>query len=200
MVGGLDGTAALSGRVGELSTPTDARLFKDLRALPDLVLVGASTVRQERYGPVRLEGRAGPPVAVVSRSLAIDWDLPMFTQDGPRPLVITCASSPAERREEAGRVADVIVTDGSSVDLSAALAELRGRGFSIVLCEGGPTLLGELAASGLLDELCLSLSPVMGGDPLPLAVSPAGAALTRFELRHCLTDEDGTVFLRYERR
>jgi riboflavin biosynthesis pyrimidine reductase len=68
----------------------------------------------------------------------------------------------------------------------------------VVLCEGGPTLLGELVAAGRLDELCLTIAPLMGGDPLPVSVSPPGAPLRHFALRHVIRDGD-TLFLRYER-
>ena len=212
MVGGLDGCAAMSGRVGALSTPVDAALFRGLRSVADVVLVGAETVRRERYGPVRLAeplraarvgaGRAAaPPIAVVSRSLDIDWSIPLFAEAEPdaRPLLVTCSASPEDRRLEAGKRADLLIAGEESVDVGAALGQLRVRGHRVLLCEGGPTLLGELAGRGLLDELCLTLSPLMGGDPLPLAVTPAGGAVSRFAVRHAVTAEDGTVFLRYER-
>jgi riboflavin biosynthesis pyrimidine reductase len=58
MVAGLDGTAAVQGRVGALSTAPDKALFADMRTLADVVLVGARTVREERYGPIRLPRNA----------------------------------------------------------------------------------------------------------------------------------------------
>jgi riboflavin biosynthesis pyrimidine reductase len=208
MVGGLDGSAARGGRVGDLTDATDQRLFRSLRAVADVVLVGAGTVRAERYGAVRLDDdlrsrrvAAGrPPVpalAVVSRSLALDWDAPLFAaaEPGARTVVVTTKTADADLRARAAEVADVVEAGEDRVDLAAAVAAL---GAGVVLCEGGPTLLGELAALGLLDELCLTLSPVMGGDPLPVAVSPPGAPLTRLALAHTLV-EDGTLFLRYER-
>jgi riboflavin biosynthesis pyrimidine reductase len=201
MVGGLDGSAAMNGRVGALSTPVDAALFRELRSVADVVLVGAETVRRERYGPVRLAealradrvraGRpAAPPIAVVSRSLDIDWSIPLFAEAEPdaRPLLVTCSASPEDRRLEAGKWADLLIAGEEAVDVAAALGQLRARGHQVLLCEGGP-----------LDELCLTLSPLMGGDPLPLAITPAGGAVSRFALRHAVTAEDGTVFLRYER-
>src|SRR5687767_5548643 len=89
MVVGLDGSAAIAGRVGPLSEGADAELFRLLRSVADVVLVGASTFRAEGYGPVRLPeerqqarvklGRAPrPPLAVVSRSLALDWSSAPF--------------------------------------------------------------------------------------------------------------------------
>jgi riboflavin biosynthesis pyrimidine reductase len=215
MVGGLDGSAAIGGRVGDLSTAPDAELFRLMRALADVVLVGAATVRAERYGVVRLPperaaarvaaGRpATPPLAVVTRSLGLDWSARAFADAPPeaRTLVITCAAADPGRLERARQVADVIVAGQDRVDPGLAVARLAERGHRVVLCEGGPTWLGELVAAGLLDELCLTLAPLMGGDPLPVAVAPPGAPLGRFALRHVLRsagDGEDTLFLRYER-
>lgn len=90
------------------------------------------------------------------------------------------------------------VTGGDSVDLGQALGMLRSEGHQIVLCEDGPHLLGELVAGDLLDELCLTLSPTMGGDPLPISVTPAGSPLRPFDLAH-VAESDGHLFLHYER-
>jgi riboflavin biosynthesis pyrimidine reductase len=211
VVGGLDGSAAIRGRVGALSTAPDAQLFTLMRALADVVLVGAETVRAEGYGAVRLPrerveareaaGRPGtPPLAVVTRSLDLDWSAKAFTDAPPwsRTLVITCAAADPGRLERARAVADVVIAGDDQVDPELAVARLSELGHRVVLCEGGPTWLGEVVAAGLLDELCLTVSPLMGGDPLPVSVSPAGAPLTHFALRHVLRDGD-TLFLRYER-
>lgn len=210
MVGGLDGTAAVHGRVGALSTAPDKALFADMRTLADVVLVGARTVREEGYGPVRLseERRSSrvarglpetPPLAVVSRSLDLDWDARAFAAAPPdrRTIVVTCRAAPSSRLERARQVADVLVTGEHSVDPGELMVELAARGLRHVLCEGGPSWLGELVAAGLVDELCLTLSPMMGGDPLPVAVFPPGSALTDFRLRQVLRDGD-SLFLRYE--
>src|SRR4051794_11595454 len=212
MVGGLDGSAAVSGRVGVLSGPADARLFTELRSIADVVLVGARTVRQERYGPVRLPDRLreerislgrppNPRIAVVSRSLDFDWSIPLFSKADPgnRPCVITPGVADPARVDAAREHAEVVVAGDTTVDPRQALAGLHDGGAQVVLCEGGPTLLGELAAADLLDELCLSITPLMGGDPLPLSIAPAGAPIARFVLAHALID-DSDLFLRYERR
>jgi riboflavin biosynthesis pyrimidine reductase len=217
MVGGLDGTAAVGGRVGALSDDTDAHLFRAMRAVADIVLVGAETARRERYGPVRLtdELMAGrraaglsptPPIAIVSRSLRLDWDLPLFTSaassdgaDAPRPIIVTCGAADPEALERAEAVADVVIAGEAAVEPEAAVEGLRSRfGARLALCEGGPTLLGQVAAAGLLDELCLTISPVLGGDPLPVSVTPPGADLTRMELAH-VAEAHGSLYLRYVR-
>lgn len=212
MVAGLDGTASVDGRVGSLSTAPDQALFRRMRQIADIVLVGAETVRREGYGTIRLseeaqdqrrlDGRPGtPPLAVVSRSLDFDWTAKTFTDapDDARTHVITCASADPERLVEAEKVADVVVAGEDRVDPAEALRVLAGRGHRVVLCEGGPRWLGELVAADRLDELCLSISPVMGGDPLPVSVTPPGAGLAGFGLRGVMAEDD-TLFLRYERR
>jgi riboflavin biosynthesis pyrimidine reductase len=211
MVGGLDGSAAIGGRVGPLSTGPDAALFTAMRTLADVVLVGAETIRREGYGALTLptdraetrlaQGRpAAPRLAVVSRSLNLDWSGRAFTDPAleGRPLVVTCEGADPERLQQAREVADVIVAGDDRVEPGAALRELAERGHRVVLSEGGPTWLGELVAGGHLDELCLTISPLMGGDPLPVSVAPPGAPVVGLSLRHVLGQGD-TLFLRYER-
>lgn len=208
MVGGLDGSAAIGGRVGELSEGVDAELFRSLRSVADVVLVGAETVRREGYGPVRLDGDrqrerhergAGPvpPIAVVTRSIDLDWDSALFTEAAAGTIAVTCEAAGTEAIERAREHATVLVAGEASVDLGEALRQLAELGLHVVLCEGGPTLLGRVAADGLLDEFCLTIAPVMGGDPLPVAITPPGADTTGFALRHIAVDRD-TLLLRYE--
>ncbi len=211
MVGGLDGSAAIGGRVAALSTAPDADLFQLMRALADVVLVGAETIRREGYGPVRLPpariqarraaGRTDvPPLAVVTRSLDLDWSARIFQAGAaPRPLLITCTKADPGRVTRAREVADVVMAGTDRVDPHEAVAQLAALGHRVVLCEGGPTWLGELVAAGRLDELCLTISPLMGGDPLPVSIAPPGAPLAHFALRHVLGSGD-TLFLRYEFR
>lgn len=183
-----------------------------MRQVADIVLVGAETVRLEGYGPIRLSEEAQewrrqrelsptPPLAVVSRSLALDWTSKAFT-DAPedaRTHVITCERADPERLAEARQVATVIVAGDESVDPATAMQALAELGRRVVLCEGGPTWLGELVASDRLDELCLTISPLMGGDPLPVAVTPPGSKLAEFDLFGTMA-EDHALFLRYQRR
>ena len=212
MVAGLDGTAAVGGRVGSLSTAPDQALFRRMRQIADIVLVGAETVRREGYGSVgldddaqeqrrRLGQSATPPIALVSRSLAFDWNAKVFADapDDARTHLITCEAADPGRRAEAEQYAEVIVAGDDRVEPAAAMKALADRGRRVVLCEGGPTWLGELVAADRLDELCLSVAPLMGGDPLPVSVTPPGAGLAQFELKGAMAEDD-TLFLRYERR
>ena len=109
--------------------------------------------------------RTTPAIALVTRTLGLNLASPLFTEAPPdaRTIVITCAASDADLRAATAKVADVIVAGDETVDLAAALDALADRGLRRVLCEGGPHLLGDLAAAGLLDELCLSLSPTLAG-------------------------------------
>ena len=206
MVTSVDGRIALGGRVGELSTPPDKVLFRHLRSLADAVLVGARTVRSEKYGPMRCDdgerarrvSRAQAPdprLCIVSRSLELDPKSRVFDEAGPLPVVFTCASSPTERREELAQVAHVEVVGNDSVDLDAALQMLRAWGSELVVCEGGAVINSELVESGLVDELCLTVSPILGGDPLGLlATRPHETRPLQLAWSHSVGN---TVFLRY---
>jgi riboflavin biosynthesis pyrimidine reductase len=207
MVASADGAGYLDGRTEGLSSPADMRLFGVLRMLADVVLVGAGTARTERYKPARRRPalaalRAGrppaPPIALVSRKLDLDFASPLFTgaPEDARTIVITCARAPDGRRAAAAKVADVIVAGDRVADLTEALSALRARGLGRVLCEGGPHLLGEIAAAGLLDELCLTVSPVLAG-PGPFRVTAGAPFPARpMTLAHVLED-DGFLFCRY---
>lgn len=203
-----DGAAWVDGRSAGLSSAADMRLFGVLRVLADVVLVGAGTARIEEYKAPRRrpslaalrEGRPlAPTIAVVSRSLALDLSASLFTEAPPdaRTIVITCAVSDPGRRAAAAKVADVIVAGEQSVDLGQALGALAGRGLGRVLSEGGPHLLGDLAVSGLLDELSLSLSPTLAGPGAGRIIAgPLGPARPMV-LKHVLADDDGFLFTRY---
>ncbi|HVW35008.1 MAG TPA: pyrimidine reductase family protein [Acidimicrobiia bacterium] len=191
MISSVDGSAAADGRSGALGGPADHRVFHTLRSLADVVLVAAGTVRTENYGP-------GPvPIAVVSGSLRLDWERPFFTAATHRPIVVTSAAAPRAGLEQAGRVADVITAGDDDVDLATALKALGDKGFRAVLAEGGPSLNGALAAAGLLDELCLTVSPlVISGAAGRIVRGPVLSPPARLTLRSAC-EEDGFLFLRY---
>ncbi|MDQ3146888.1 MAG: pyrimidine reductase family protein [Actinomycetota bacterium] len=211
MVASVDGAISVAGRSGGLGGTGDRRLFLLLRAVADVILVGAGTVRAEGYGPALLssaledrrreEGRrAVPSIAVVSRSCALDWESPFFTAAVARPLVVTVAEAPAERRDRAAEVAEVILAGDADVDLALAFAALGRSGAGSVLAEGGPTLNGQLAAAGLVDELCLSVSPRLVGGAAPRILAGADLAGPPELALASVCEEDGFLFLRYGRR
>ncbi|MFF3607131.1 pyrimidine reductase family protein [Streptomyces sp. NPDC002463] len=212
MVSSLDGAGQHEGRSQPLSSETDMRIFGILRGLADVVVVGAETVRLEGYRPARAReafadrrAAAGqgpaPVIAVVSASLNLDFSLPLFTEPLLPTLVLTGAAAPAERvaaAREAG--AEVLIAgDGAGVDPARAVEVLAERGLRRQLTEGGPRLLGQFVGAGVLDELCLTISPTMtAGDAQRIAGGPAVAVPTRFRMASVL-EQDGFLFTRYRR-
>jgi riboflavin-specific deaminase-like protein len=192
-----DGAVTVAGTSRALSSDADRDLFHLLRSLADVVLVGAGTVRAENYGGAREVDGHAPPVAVVSRSLGLNPAARFFTETVARPIVVTCADSPAEQRELLAEVADVVVAGDSDVDIGTALDALADRGLDHVLCEGGPHLFGTLLAARRVDELCLSLAPLLaGGRTGRIVAGLDDEVVTEMRLAHVLED-DGHLFLRY---
>ena len=202
-----DGSASVDGLSGGLSSASDKRVFGILRVLTDVILVGSGTARAEDYKPARNRpslaslraGRpAAAPIALVTGTLDLDLGAPLFTEAAPdaRTIVITCAAADEKLRAATGKVANVIVAGQQTVDLAVALAALADRGLSRVLCEGGPHLFGNLAGAGLVDELCLSLSPTLAGPGAGRIIAGDASAARRMTLHQVVADED-FLFLRY---
>lgn len=191
MIASLDGTTVVDGRSGALGNPTDTRVLGALRRAADVVLVGAGTVRAERYGPPR---QPALRVGVVT-SQGIDTGSELFTS-GAGFLVLP------EDGPDVDRGVDVVRAGrGGRVDLAQALRRL-GEVMApptFVQCEGGAHLNGALLASGCVDELDLTWSPVLAGGDGPRVTSGAPARLTPFELAH-LGTEDGYLYGRWVRR
>ena len=191
MIASVDGATAVGGVSGGLGGPADQAVFAALRSHADVVLVAAGTVRAEHYGPI------GLPIAVVSRSCRLDWDSPLFTAVNAQPIVVTVAEAPVAERKKAADLADVIIAGERDVDLAEALDALAARGLRRVLAEGGPSLNGQLAAAGLLDELCLTLSPLLVGGDAKRILAGAGLVTGSGWRLHSLCEQDGFLFLRY---
>ncbi|MEV6965297.1 dihydrofolate reductase family protein [Hamadaea sp. NPDC051192] len=180
-IASADGSAVLDGRSGGLGNANDQALMGVLRKASDVVLVGAGTVRTEGYDLVQ------PRMAIVTRRLDLD---PATFGDA---IIVTVAAAPGR-----DRFRDVIIAGDTEVDVPTMLAGLAERGLTRVLCEGGPSLVGTLEAAGAVDELCLTISPVLAG--------PGGTRITagppsppqRMELAHLLTDGE-LLFTRYTR-
>jgi riboflavin biosynthesis pyrimidine reductase len=207
MVATVDGRAAIEGRSRALGSATDTLLLTELRTLADAVLIGPGTLRAEGYGRLignvdrvarrEAAGRTPTPTAVLlSRSLDLPWDAGLFAA-GDQPVLVYTGSS--DDPPETAAPLDVVRLDDPSP--AAALADLRARGVRALLCEGGPTLNGALLAAGVVDELFLTLSPLLAGNrDAPRIVEgddlPAPARLyLEWVLHH-----DDELYLRYRIR
>ena len=208
-VASIDGAATDHGLSGGLSGESDKRVFDLLRTLSDVILVGAGTVRAEGYGAMRLDaasvqlrrqnGLADQPVfAIVSGTLGLDPDSPAFTKAPVRALVVTVGGSSQVKKEALSRVADVLVCGENKLDVHIMLDAFAKRGLRQVLCEGGPTLFGALLDADRVDELCLTISPLIeAGDARRIVIGTIEKA-RRMALHHVLVS-DGTLMLRYLR-
>jgi riboflavin biosynthesis pyrimidine reductase len=205
----LDGAAQGTDlRSGSLSSRADKRVFGLLRTLTDVIIVGASTTRAEGYLPVEagemrtaIRSRLGlaplPAIAVVSRSLRLD---PGLLHGGDAPtVVITTEAAPTHLREQVAETSTVIVAGEADVDIDMAVDALAASGFQRMLCEGGPSLMRSLVASRRLDEICLTVSPlVVGGERLRMTHGDVIDPPAGYTLRHLL-EEDSQLFFRYTR-
>jgi len=203
---GADGAATLAGRSGGLGNAADRRMLHLLRLPADVVLVGAGTVRAEGYGGELLDdagrgwrsahGRAPRPVvAVVSGSLDLDPRAPFFTEAPERPLVFTSAAADPRKRRELDAVADVLLAGRDRVEPALLASALEAMRLRLIHSEGGPTLFAAFLQAGLVDDLCLSVSPLLVGGGLrilPVALPEP----SRLRLQHVLESE-GLLLLRY---
>jgi riboflavin biosynthesis pyrimidine reductase len=200
-VSSTDGAVTVDGRSGGLGSAADRAVFGVLRELAEVVLVGAGTVRAENYGGARKPTRGTdtpPPIAVVTGSGDLDPSARLFTDTRVPPIVLTGARAPRERLDAlAAAGADVVVLDPMSP--AALVGELARRGLHRVLCEGGPRLFGDLVAADLVDELCLTLAPLLAaGEAGRIAVGPSGSPPRGLRLVGAVED-DSTLLLRYAR-
>ncbi|WP_062998494.1 pyrimidine reductase family protein [Nocardia mikamii] len=215
-IASLDGAVTVDDRSGALGRPADATVFAILRDLADVIVVGAGTARVENYGGARTDSRrrmrlhhhglggardgAPPPIAVVTASAALDPASRLFTDTQRPPMILTTAAADGERKHLLAETGAEVIEAGQSTVTAADIRRVLGeRGLLRVLCEGGPSLFGELIGASAVDELCLTVSPLLvGGTAGRIAVSPT-ALPTPMSLRHALIDDDGTVLTRWER-
>jgi riboflavin biosynthesis pyrimidine reductase len=205
----VDGAVEVEGYSEGLQTPADQRVFQLLRMFAGGLLVGAGTLRHEGYGAVRLDGKRRawreehgldryPRLVVVSRRLDLEPTNPALADAPVRPAILTSADSPPDRRTALAAVADVLVHGDTEVDLATGLAQLRAGGLGHVLCEGGPHLLGALTAADLVDEVCLTVAPMLAGAGAGRITAGATSPVRGLTLASVLAD-DGTLLLRYAR-
>ena len=202
----LDGRASIDGRSGPIGSDTDTAMLVGLRQRFDAVMIGAGTMRVERYGRIisdpekraRREsvGLPGDPLMVIVGSLDLPWDAELFTDGGGRVVLFT--ADEGEPPATATPVEVVRAPDGR-VDMASALRRLRAEhDVRALLCEGGPRLHSQLQAGGLADELFLTIAPKLVG---------AGATILEGALPEVaeldlvwLLQENSELFARYRRR
>lgn len=201
----VDGAAVVDGGSSAINDQDDRAMFAALRSVPDFIVVGAGTVRAENYHPVTLDEErrnarvaAGleptPHLVILSGSLALDPAARVFGDSDHRVTILTGSEAPADRFALLSEVADVVRLRATEVtDVMHYLRMSR-----TVLCEGGPSLMGQFVAAGLIDEMALTVAPMLvGGDSPRLAHGVFGA---RQEMRlDRILYGDRSLFLRYLR-
>jgi 5-amino-6-(5-phosphoribosylamino)uracil reductase len=210
-ISSADGAATVQGRSGGLGDDNDTRIFALGRQLCDVVLVGAATALTERYRGITRAAMAGvdraalglapvPTLAVVTRQCSVLPTALLITDTEVAPIIYTTeAADPNRRAALTAAGASVVLTGTDEVDLAAVIADLAQRGLRRVDCEGGPRLFGSLVAAELVDELCLSISPMLtSGDSGRIAVGPLPPAPIRLRLTSVLHGGD-LLMLRYIR-
>ena len=205
LVESVDGRATVAGRSGPLGGDADREMFHGLRTCVDAVFTGTGTLRAENYGrlvrsPERRERRVAagldpePVAVVVSRRGHIPWSIPLFEE--PEQRVLVFSEEPVEAPGKADAQVQVAVVDDARP--VAVLERLRADfGIRSVLSEGGPTLLASLIADEVLDELFLTIAPlVAGAGEKPVVDGQPIGEPAPFTIRWLLED-DGHLFLRY---
>jgi riboflavin-specific deaminase-like protein len=205
MVATVDGRASVGGRTAPISSVADRQLFHALRTRVDAVMVGAGTLRTERYGrlvrdPLRWEQRvaaglaADPLAIVVSGRLDLLCELPLLADAASHVVIVTASEASLE-----GCAARVEYLRSAPVDLPEALARLRADyGVRSILCEGGPSLNASLLACGLIDELFLTTVPKLAGGAGALTIVGAAPLDEPLAVRlEWLLEHDAELFARY---
>ena len=213
MIASLDGAATDDGKAGGLAGPGDRALFAFMRYRADVILVGAGTVRIENYSGAQFSpaqrqvrqrrGQAEvPQIAVVTNSGAFDHGAKLFTHTDVPPLILTSTVAAGDTAGRLGSAAEVTDASGpyaDRVDGATVLKILAERGLFRVLTEGGPLFLGSLIEDGLLDELCLTIAPVLIGGVARRIVTGSTEVHVPMRRSHLLTDNDGYLYMRYVR-
>jgi riboflavin-specific deaminase-like protein len=201
----LDGRATIDGRSGKIGSDADTAMLVGLRTRFDAVMIGAGTMRAERYGRIvadqeqrerreRLGLPHDPLMVIISGRLDLPWDAPLFTDGGGRVLIFTASEAEPPPVATSLRV----MRQAARVDLAAALRHLRQeRGIRALLCEGGPTLHSQLQAGGLADDLFLTIAPKLAGAGPSILEGPL-PEVAELDLAWLLA-EGSELFARYRR-
>lgn len=209
MISSIDGAIELDGLSGGLGGPGDKQVFRALRGIADVIIAASGTVIAENYRRAQTpediqEMRVGrgqtalPRIAIVSNSLSIEADHRIFDPEA-RPLIITPRNAPSAREAELSEIADIIHAGDDTVDLHEALRALRQLGANTVLVEGGPTLNAAFVAEDLLDEFCLSFSPLVAGGSGPRVVGSIDSSPAHAMALDRVLHQDSFLFHRYLR-
>lgn len=194
-VSSIDGSATADGKSGGLAGPGDRMLFGVLRSLADVIVVGARTAVVESYRPPT-------DTTLLLTSSTLDIPLDYSTLAADNVIVATSGSADADRRQALRDVGATIVDCGTNaVDLAVLLALCHDRGWLRVLCEGGPSLFGSFLEHDLVDELCLTTSPVLvAGGGSRIAHGAIAIEQRSMRLEHFVGDDDGYLYARWVRR
>jgi riboflavin biosynthesis pyrimidine reductase len=206
MIESVDGRGTFDGRSSALGDAGDKQVFRALRSICDVVLVGTGTLATEHYGRLvrdadvaaareRLGLAAQPLLCTISRSGHIPPEIPLLAD--PVASMIIYSGAPVDLGDVAATV-EVVTVDPSRLSVASALHDLRTRRqLRLVLCEGGPTVLGQLIGDHAIDELFLTFAGKLAGGTGPAIVSgltlPDPLAVSLL----WLLEQDGSLFLRY---
>jgi riboflavin-specific deaminase-like protein len=203
----LDGRASIGGVSGPIGSRTDTAMLVGLRTRFDAVMIGAGTMRAERYGRIVADREArerrerlglprDPLMVIVSGRLDLPWDAQLFTDGGGRVLIFT--ASEAEPPETTTPVH--VVRHEHFVDIVEAMRHLRQDcGVRSLLCEGGPGLHNQLEGAGYVDDLFLTFAPKLSGGEAPRIIEGDLPAIAELELSWLL-EERSELLARYHRR
>lgn len=188
--------SGIDGRSGSISGPADREALAAVRRYCDAVVVGAETMRVERYNPMRTSPAiakvrteqglaAAPQLVILSGSLQLPWADPVYSESVLPPIIVTGAASDVKARQRVPETCELLIAPSDRVEADWLVDALVGRGLNRIVCEGGQGVLGEFLHAGVVDEWALTLSGILPAS----SFVPVSA--------HC---EDDFVFTRFVTR
>jgi riboflavin biosynthesis pyrimidine reductase len=194
----LDGAIEVDGRSNALSSEADKEVFRTLRGLADVILVGQSTAMGENYGPVGTTTSGHrPPIAISALTPKMDPESAFFADAVAKPFLLVPDDADTAAYENRAE----IIRCGHRVSYPRALDALAEVGLTRVLCEGGPRVFSDLLVAGLVDEVCLTIAPTLAGPGHAnlLGGNEWSGSAQSLALQHLLED-DGFLFTRWSTR